>query len=307
MQVERFLTQELGMELRKEGRSWLTRCPKCDRLDKMSVDSETCQFRCFVCEFQGNAYTLMKELTPYNNDEIWRRLAVYGLDSQDGSESPRKKQQAKASIKGDVYRNATDDELAQLAKAKNVSVRALSKLGVLVERKKPEIAVLPMHRRDMKQPCGGIRVRLDGKPCWYTDKQGKIHAEPGDDRKPVKYPMIKDGLVGLLGSKWLKNEQANTILLCEGFKDMLAAIQAGYVACTFGGCGNFAEDCAWQFDNKTVIIAFDNDRAGQHHAPRQAERLYLYAKEVLIVPPWCDVKEKDGEDVHDYLTERTEA
>ncbi|GAG49705.1 unnamed protein product, partial [marine sediment metagenome] len=124
------------------------------------------------------------------------------------------------------------------------------------------------------------------------------------DRQPVKYPMIKDGLVGLLGSKWLKDEDCNTIVLCEGFKDMLAAIEAGYTATTFGGCGNFADDCAWQFEGKDVYILFDNDRAGVHHAPRQAERLFLYANDVFIVPAWEEVKDKNGIDLFDHLQER---
>jgi hypothetical protein len=240
-------------------------------------------------------------MTPYNNDRLWEILANYGLDN--ASESPKRKKAAKASIKADGYRFATEDELTQLAEAKKVSLNALKKLGVLVDRKKPEIAVLPMHRQDMKNPVGGIRVRLDGKPCWYLDPKGVICNHDGVGHKPVKYPMVKDGLVGLLGSAWLKEEDCNTIILTEGFKDMLAAIQAGYVATTFGGCGSFSEDCLFQFSGKHVIIIFDNDKAGVHHAPRQAERIYVTARDVEIVPAWEEVAEKNGTDLHDYLVE----
>jgi hypothetical protein len=301
MSVENFLKQELGFELRKEGDQWLTRCPKCDRLDKMSVNNDTGQFKCFCCDFKGNAYTLLKELTPSNTDVIWDKLKQYGLGDSD---APGKAKKHKPPIKADGYRHATAQELAQLAAAKNVSVRALSKLGVLVDRQKPDIAILPMHRRDTKRPVGGIRVRLDGKPCWYIDPDGKVTDSDGPGHKPVKYPMVKDGLVGILGAKWLEEENCNTVILTEGFKDMLAAIDAGYVATTFGGCGSFSDDCLWAFEGKTVIVVFDCDVAGQKHAPRQAERLYLDAKEVLVVPNWTEVKPTGGEDVHDYLTER---
>ena len=302
MNVKGFLETELGLDLRKEQGQWRTRCHKCQKIDGLSVDDDTGRFKCWGCSCSGNAYVLMKECTPYNNDEIWSRLKQYGLDTS--SESPQKRKEATASIKPDGYRRATEDELAQLAASKGVTVNALSKLGVLVDRKKPEIAVLPMHRKDLGNPVGGIRVRLDGEPCWYIDPDGKIVNVDGPGHKPVKYPMIKDGLVGLLGSKWLKSEDCNTIILCEGFRDMLAVIEAGYVGTTFGGCGSFSEDCAWQFNGRHVIICFDCDKAGVHHAPRQAERLYLNASDVEIVPAWTEIKEKGGVDLFDHLTER---
>ncbi|GAG28474.1 unnamed protein product, partial [marine sediment metagenome] len=124
--VKGFLETELNLELRKESNQWRCRCPGCQKIDGLSVCDDNGLYKCWGCSISGNAYNLMKLMTPYNNDALWSKLKDYGLDN--ASESPVRKKQAKASIKEDGYRFATDDELTQLAASKNVSVNALKKL-----------------------------------------------------------------------------------------------------------------------------------------------------------------------------------
>lgn len=296
MNIETFLRSELALKLKREGSNWLTECPVCG--GKLSVCNDTSRFRCFSCYFKGNAFTLMSKMTPFNPDAIWAKLKEYGIDS---GQCPEKPKPIKPPIDARNLRFATDDEIRRLAESKKLSPIAMKKLNVMIDRKNPEIAVLPMCRRNALNPVGGIRVRLDGKPCWYVGPEGEVSKEPKEGYKPVKYPMIKDSLVGILGAKWLKSTEYHTIILCEGFKDMVAAIQCGYTATTFGGCGNWTDDCLTYFQRKHVYILFDCDKAGQNHAMKRAHDLRLATQDVYLVPPWTTVKDKDGDDLYDTL------
>lgn len=285
MKIKVFLTQ-LGLDPVQAGDQWLVECPECGDPDHLNVASDTGLAYCHKCSYSANPFKLAKHFTSMSTDGIWKLLSDHGLDAADAPVAAKKPD---PDITAKKLRKPSESELGRLAASKQVSIESLRKLNMRVYRDNAEVAVLPMHRMDTKQPCGGIRVRLDGQPVKLSNG------------KSDKYPMVHNSVVGLLGAEWLKQENANTIILTEGFKDMCAAIEAGFVATTFGGCKSFSDDCLDYFKGKNVIIIFDCDKDGQRAAPRIAERLYLTAKNVSIVPPWCEVTEKHGKDIHDYL------
>ena len=106
------------------------------------------------------------------------------------------------------------------------------------------------------------------------------------------------GEARLWGLNILKNSQ--TILICAGEKDRMIAIQHGFAAV----CGTTGEECwhsRWNphFKDKTVIIIYDNDRAGRNGAKKVAEQLaHITTVKVVDLSPICT---GEGEDLHNFF------
>ena len=78
--------------------------------------------------------------------------------------------------------------------------------------------------------------------------------------------------------------EANVVGICEGEKDCLNLIRAGWVAtCNNGGAGNFHPELVPHFAAKHVAIFPDNDEAGRKHAEAVAGLLATVAASVKIV------------------------
>ena len=77
---------------------------------------------------------------------------------------------------------------------------------------------------------------------------------------------------------------ANVVGICEGEKDCLNLIRAGWVAtCNNGGAGNFHPELVSYFAAKHVAIFADNDEAGRKHAEAVAGLLASVAASVKVV------------------------
>ena len=77
---------------------------------------------------------------------------------------------------------------------------------------------------------------------------------------------------------------ANVVGICEGEKDCLNLIRAGWVAtCNNGGAGNFHPELVSYFAAKHVAIFPDNDEAGRKHAEAVAGLLASVAASVKVV------------------------
>ena len=93
------------------------------------------------------------------------------------------------------------------------------------------------------------------------------------------------------------------ILLCEGWRDCLAAVALGfYATANCGGC-SFHDFFLPVFRDKKVRIIFDRDKAGVHGAERAAKAIFPIAQEVKIINLPYPVTESGGKDLFDWKNE----
>ena len=139
----------------------------------------------------------------------------------------------------------------------------------------------------------------------YVDERGQLlfqclRYEPKDFRQ--RRP---DGNVG-----WIYNlrgvrrvlfrlptlQNAKTIFIAEGEKDVLKLVDLGFVAtCNPMGAGKWSPDYSDQLVGKHAVIFPDNDELGRKHAELVAHSLQGKATSVRIVPV------PHGKDVSDWI------
>ncbi len=86
------------------------------------------------------------------------------------------------------------------------------------------------------------------------------------------------------------------IYICEGEWDTVLLRKHGYNAFTAGGTNSLRKEHAYLFDDKEVVICYDNDDAGIAAAHQLSKELTPYAKEVKILY----IPVPDG-DITDYF------
>ena len=102
--------------------------------------------------------------------------------------------------------------------------------------------------------------------------------------------------LGLIGWPWVvNNNPGDIIIIAEGWRDCVAAIEQGECATASTGGVTFKQEWAKGFKGKTVYLIYDGDKAGRDAAQRTAEILYDVAKAVYI----CYLP--DGQDLYDYI------
>jgi len=107
-----------------------------------------------------------------------------------------------------------------------------------------------------------------------------IHLKPKGKAKMISFK-IGSGSARLFP---IENIKHDTILLTEGEMDCLLAIQMGYNAMTTtGGANTWRAQWNSLFKDKTVLICYDIDKAGQAGAEKVARNLYGIAKQVKII------------------------
>jgi DNA polymerase len=75
------------------------------------------------------------------------------------------------------------------------------------------------------------------------------------------------------------------VVVCEGEKDTLTAVELGFVAtCNPGGAGKFDENLArWFTGKKQVILCEDHDKAGEAHVAKAADMLHGTVPDIRVV------------------------
>ncbi len=98
----------------------------------------------------------------------------------------------------------------------------------------------------------------------------------------------------------LVKTKTEVVALCEGEKDCLALMRAGWIAsCNNGGAGNFKPALVPWFADKHIAIFPDNDEPGRKHAEAVAKLLHPVAASIRIVEiPGLELKG----DIGDYLS-----
>ena len=97
-------------------------------------------------------------------------------------------------------------------------------------------------------------------------------------------------------------EAGNTVVICEGEKDVHTLVRNGFVAtCNSGGAGKFLPEFASYFKGAKVVVVPDQDPPGKAHAEQVATILHDVAAEVRIVDLPGLTGEKGRKDATDWF------
>lgn len=283
MSVKDLLTS-LNLEPKTEGSQLVVACPACGKVRHCYINSVTGLWHCKVCAVSGNPYQLIKYFKPaLEPKDIFATLERYGLDSDTQAEKQPERAKDLSWLKNEL-RKPSEAEIDRLCKAKGVSAKALLAFNPWMDKVKP-IMYLPAYTPGHKNAVGFLRVHINGK---------LIKTRNGEQ----KYPIL--GNWGLLGLK--AAEKAETILFAEGWRDALAAIEAGYTAiANIGGTG-FKNEWLPLFKSKVVIIVPDSDEPGVKAAYERAEKIAPVAKKVVLTQLPQKIVDKSGLDLYDFLS-----
>ena len=84
--------------------------------------------------------------------------------------------------------------------------------------------------------------------------------------------------------EWLRDPECNFIVIAAGELDTAVLIQNGIPAfCELAGEGAWSGQNNHYFENKIVIVAYDNDESGEVGGLKVVESLKDYAKEIRVI------------------------
>jgi hypothetical protein len=79
-------------------------------------------------------------------------------------------------------------------------------------------------------------------------------------------------------------ESAESVVICEGEKDVHSAMKLGFFAtCNSGGAGKWRDEYSETLRGKDCVIVADADEAGRDHAEKVAKSLHLRARSVRVL------------------------
>jgi P4 family phage/plasmid primase-like protien len=277
---------EIGLEsVRSEGDGHLLCiCPDC-KTKHLYVNRHSGLWDCKHGCDKGNLLRLIRRMTGWPDKQCFELLEKHGFREDSGQALPAKRKDIAWFTR--QLRKAAAQDLQKLCNIKRIDFNALERYEPAVHRSEP-IVCIPVYAPSIGDPCGYLRVGRDGQLVKL--KNGRTE----------KYPAI--GEHGLYGLPWLQKANPETIVFCEGWRDALAAVEAGqFATASSGGASTFKDDWLAVFSGKTVYIVMDADQPGQKAVQRAAKKIHNVAKQVFIVNLPYAVTENHGRDLHDYL------
>lgn len=294
MSVYDFL-KHLGFEPRQDAGNWLVTCPECDdHSAHLSMQKASGVGRCFRCDWRVNPYKLAARVTGREGREVFEILDRFGVNdsSLDGApDRPEpKKEEKKLMLSREDLRKLTAEEIRQFCELKQVDPECLERVTQWGHKTEPWVMIPAFSPADVQRACGWMRCGINGQ---------LIRLAGG---KEEKYPLIAGSRHGLLGLPRLIQEDPETVVFCEAWRDMLAVMGIGlHATASSGGASTFQEEWIPFFEGRRVFICMDCDTAGQKAAQRAAAALFGKVKEVWIIDLPYEVTESHGRDAHDYI------
>ena len=282
--LERIL-REVGIDcIRHENGQLLCICPDC-QTKHLYINHDNGLWDCKKGCGKGNLFELVRKVTGWQDKKCFELLEKNGLKADAGIDvNPKPKD---ISWFANQLTKAGADDLQKLCEVKQISCNALLRYSPTVHSTEPLVCI-PTYEPSGGNICGYLRIGRDGQLVKL--KRGKEE----------KYPAI--GEHGLYGLPWLKAEKPDMIMFCEGWRDALAAIQAGqFATASSGGASTFKDSWLSIFAGKTVYICMDCDSAGEKAAQRAADKIFTVARDVYIINLPYEITESHGKDLYDYL------
>ncbi len=101
--------------------------------------------------------------------------------------------------------------------------------------------------------------------------------------------------------EWRNTDKGKITIVCAGEKDMAVTRSQGFNAITLTGGESAKAQTLKEFEDRTVIICYDNDAAGITGANKLALQLQEVAKLVKVCTKFHEVCVEPGEDLTDYF------
>ncbi|MCH5316366.1 MAG: DNA primase [Eubacterium sp.] len=301
--------------LRKRGSTLTGLCPfHNEKTPSFTVYPETQSFYCFGCGAGGDAVTFIRKIENLDYTDAVRALAERAgmqmpSDGFDDSLSKRRRRILEANRQAAKFFNSRlMSEDGQMALSyylnRGLSKKTITKFGLgfapngwreLTKALKAqgfsesELVEAGLARRSDKGCYDNFRNRV---MTPIIDVYGNVIAFGGrvlDDSKP-KYINTGDTLAykktnELFGLNFAKDSGKRTLILCEGYMDVIAMHQAGFTNAV-AGCGTALTSEQVRLISRyadEVILAYDADEAGQK-AVEKAIQLFKQTSLKIRVP-----------------------
>lgn len=263
-----------------------------DNRESMSINIETGRFYCHACDIGGDEYEFYRIAEGYEKTDFRRMVRAiekkYGVRPQSELE---KNPQAETLDFEEEETECIDER--EVMKSHRILMQSAKMLHFLLNKR-------GLRKETIEKYKIGYDVERITIPIY--DSKGRcvnIRRYSPEAKGKAKMISFKTGS-GSARLFPIENIKHDTILLTEGEMDCLLAIQMGYNAMTTtGGANTWRAQWNSLFKDKTVLICYDIDKAGQAGAEKVARNLYGIAKQVKIIKlPIVDPP--DG-DITDYF------
>ena len=311
-------TVQQYVALKRVGRNWVGLCPfHAEKSGSFNVREETGRYKCFGCQAAGDVFTFVQEIEHLDFPSAVEHLANkagiqlnYTSSGQSKERARRKKLTEAMSEAVDWYHQRLLDHPDAREARDYLRKRGLHgefartfKLGwapddwdaFAIASSSPsdvlqDVGLAFRNRRNRMQDSFRARVMF---PIFSESGEalafgGRIL--PGSD-DPAKYKNSAETPIytkskTLYGLNWAKSDivQANQVIVCEGYTDVIGFHQAG-VPRAVATCGTALTEEHVRLLKRyasRVVLAFDADAAGQGAAERFYEWEEKHQVEVLV-------------------------
>jgi len=306
------------VQLKRSGRMWKGLCPfHSEKTPSFTVFPDTASYYCFGCQSGGDVITFIRNIERLDYVEAVKFLAAKaGLDMpEDGAfdglaEAKRKMREANreaarffhkqlytpAGAQALGYlrsRGLTDETIVHFGLGWSPdSWDALSKHLLKLGFRSDEIISANL---GMQNRYGGLTDRFRNRVMFpVIDLQGSVIAFGGrtmeKDHGGKKYLNTSDTLVykkthNLYGMNWAKNSKNDTLVVTEGFMDVIAMWQSGIDNAVASQGTAFTAEQARLVARyaKRVVLAQDGDEAGQNAIRRSIPVLKATGVDVRVL------------------------
>ncbi len=283
---------------KKRGRTYVCACPfHSEKTPSCTIFPDTQSFYCFGCGAGGDviAFVMRMENLPYM--EAVRLLAQRsGMELP--AQNPQEEQRAKARVRVlEINREAanffyqqlisgSDKSGLQYFKERGLKPHIIKKYGLGFAPNSWDSLRNHLRQkgyRDDEMVLAGVCLQKEGRNSAYdafrnrvmfpiVDLRGNVIGFGGrvlDDSKPKylntnKTPVFDKGR-NLFSMQFAKNAASSTLILAEGYMDVIAIHQAGFenVVATLGTAITADQARLISQYAREVVIAYDSDGAGQ--------------------------------------------
>jgi DNA primase len=306
------------VQLKKTGRNWVGLCPfHAERSPSFNVREETGRYKCFGCDASGDVFRFVQEIDHVDFVTAVEQLAAtagiqltYTTTGQ-SRERARRKQLIEAmgtavewyhqrlltdpgarvardylrsrGLSGEVARQFhigwAPDDWDQLSRSSGIASDLLRETGLAFE-----------NSRQRLQDAFRARVMFpifddNGEPVAFGGRVLPGSTDPAKYKNSPETPIYTKSKA-LYGLNWSKGAivQADQVIVCEGYTDVIGFHQAG-IGRAVATCGTaFTEEHVRMLKRyaSRVVLAFDADAAGQGAAERFYEWEQKYQVEVTV-------------------------
>ncbi|MFW2335150.1 DNA primase [Ilumatobacter sp.] len=306
------------VQLKRTGRNWVGLCPfHAERTPSFNVREETGRYRCFGCDKSGDIFTFVQEVehTDFvgSVEHLANRAGIQLTETMPGQNQHRARRKrlieamneavewyherlltapdARAArdylrgrgLAGDIARQFklgwAPDDWDALSRESGIDAKLLHDNGLAFR-----------NRRDKLQDAFRGRVLFpifteNGDPVALGGRILPGSTDPAKYKNSSETPIYTKSKT-LYGLNWAKGDivNANQVIVCEGYTDVIGFHQAGLPRAV-ATCGTaFTEEhvrLLKRYASK-VVLAFDADAAGQGAAERFYEWEEKYQVEVSV-------------------------